>query len=370
MTLMMITEKICTHTDMSDTPLSMPPSALLKKKGAFNNTAEKKQKDSLCDPKSDHELTDVASLSESISRLEETNIDKLLYKEDENLLSNVSLEPPVFKVKPESNLKSASQGFLQNDSTNVHIKQDMFAVSVPKTTEQSSKKKVNSKEASKKMSKMAAKPREHAFLRRSNSDISLHRFRIATEDSDSVKSIKSSPFQPKPPITPRKTHPLHIQAKTKFNCEPDSLEDKATCADDQQDVSQLSSTYDQHKPKLSSNPMELITRQPSSSGLNSYHYDSDISDQYSPNQVGSVLTVRSLPTPSSPRLPPISSVSSLPPFNQNFSSKTLRTAYKSEPLFHAHQLNGGSMETFSQGSFASSSASVLSAITTREARSR
>lgn len=356
MTIMVITEKVCSNPDMSVTPPSTP-SVYPRKKGTLTNLTGKKQEDFLPNPNSDNGSANMAHLSGSIARQELTSIDKQLPEEDKNvILTDVSFEPPVFKTKSDCNLERVKQGSLENN-----IKQELPAVTLPKTTKQSQQT-----EASREMlSKSAAKPKEPG-LRRSNSDISLHRFRIAAEDSDSVKSIKSSPFQPKPPIIPRKTRPLPRAISN--HGQPDSLDE--TYANDQQDLVQAGSTDDQHKAKLNSSHIELPSEQPSSSGLSSYHYDSDVSDQYLVDQVGSTWTVRSLPATTSPRLPPLTSVSSLPPFNRNFSSKTLRTAYKSEPLFSTHQINRGSLETFSQGSFASSTASALPAITTREARSR
>lgn len=206
--------------DMSVSPHYFIDGAQPRGKVFQNKPTEQNQRDSLPDINSVNDSKDVATFSGSIARLKKTNTNKLLSRRDKKnaLSSNVNLEPLSLKAESESNLQNATT-FCLNNSTNQFSKQDISAVLASKTIEQSPKKIVGGKKASREiLTKMDIDSTEPRFLWRSNSDNSLHRFQNVTKESKSLR---------------KNSHVEHASSSDLFNYHCDS-DNSALCLIDRQ----------------------------------------------------------------------------------------------------------------------------------------
>ncbi|XP_046558311.1 LOW QUALITY PROTEIN: phosphatidylinositol polyphosphate 5-phosphatase type IV-like [Haliotis rubra] len=256
---------------------------------------------------------------------------------------------------------------------------------------------------------MALSDDDKDCLQGSQTDATLHRFRnlrMATERSGSVESLKSSPFVPKPPSTPKKSARGSSSKGEKRTRDPNSsgdepdqghkrlvsqgLEDFNVNANDSNganNIVQSSSTdnsqlQDSTVPKSRRKLREHLNKEFDNADFSFGHSVSEpksevvigsisdlkaVSDQY--ESILSMDAKEKTRTPRSARLPPVSPKSRPPPLGQNIASKSLRTTYKSdlypEKFMSSQQSN---LDCLSERSFVSSS--VMTAITTRQARER
>ncbi|XP_036367978.1 ras guanine nucleotide exchange factor B-like [Octopus sinensis] len=235
------------------------------------------------------------------------------------------------------------------------------------------------------------------------SDTNSHPFRhfkVATEDSRSLKSARSSPFQPKPPVTPRRSpslssvkqendsnslpyeHKIQRQQQEEAQRQQQELQLKEQQQQQQQQRQQQQQMQKeilqqpQNKgeniklPYLSNkeNSDELInqseltypkklTLSPELRHIPSWQFDYDSSDFSSTNSRINDSPSCSMINNNLRRLSPLSSPIMASPYNRN---STLRGIFKSEPTFN---VSPSVLSTFS-------STSALPAITIEKARSR
>ncbi|XP_041371073.1 phosphatidylinositol polyphosphate 5-phosphatase type IV-like [Gigantopelta aegis] len=251
-------------------------------------------------------------------------------------------------------------------------------------------------------------------LKGSQTDSTLHRLRnlrMATERSESVESLKSSPFIPKPPLTPRSSRgsskgEKRIRDPSSSGEEADSHLKKSLFSTSPKKETNLvhnsgfilSSTSE----KSQENSKKFFTSQKESTkksctaentldsfGTNNSAFTGtlgSISDlrviagEYksileSDLSQSSILKEDDASHKPVKFLPPVTPNTRPPPLPNSFSSKVLRTAYKSDPMYSAKTVPNASecgthstIDNLSQRSFASTS--VLQVITIKEARMR
>ena len=262
------------------------------------------------------------------------------------------------------------------------------------------------------------------ILKGSQTDSTLHRFRnlrMATERTESVESLKTSPFVPKPPSTPRPSRGSakgekrirdHSSSgeeadaqlkKSLFSSRPknetNNVHHSNSVAEKNYENGKQISTLQKDFPKKIC-PTENIYN---SLGRNNSAFTGtlgSVSDlQMIAGEYEHILESDSSPTttrtPAAGRansqssvskdghlshnavktLPPLTPNTRPPPLPNSFSSKVLRTTYKSDPLYYARTVPNTSdhsaqstSDNQSQKSFTSTS--VLQSITTKEVRMR
>ncbi|XP_071096881.1 phosphatidylinositol polyphosphate 5-phosphatase type IV-like [Haliotis cracherodii] len=385
-----MTDNKMTAEVTSTLPGGRPPGTpKRKKKGALAKLAERKRRASLVS-EAESNLGSVLSVKEKAVSTDEKGHSKSSSARNEVFTSNESRDvyiEPVVVVKP-----------------NLPVGDDA-AKPKPKPRKMPKNSEGRVSPVGMEIDEMALSDDDKDCLQGSQTDATLHRFRnlrMATERSGSVESLKSSPFMPKPPSTPKKSARGSSKGEKRTRDpnssgdEPDQghkrlvyqgLEDLNVNANDSNganNIVQGSSTdhsqfLDSAVPKSRRKIREHLNKEFDNA-------DSAIGDSVSEPKaeviMGSVSDLKAVSesivsmdakekslTPRSARLPPLSPKTRPPPLGQNISSKSLRTTYKSdlypEKFMSSQQSN---LDCLSERSFASSS--VMTSITTRQARER
>lgn len=411
MTIMENLKQSQSQTDIS-VSTSTPKCARPKKKGALSKLVEKKRRNS---------VSDVSSDAVSVQSLR----DDLMVQQLPNMISSVSNTASKADVEP---LQMNHTGLFKEEiCEQLHHR---YGLSAPNSSADSIFQKyqnsISTLDAANYESVCATKGSQSStsimqpnnkgttltrtssdsllpkHTERFVSDLSLHPFRhfkVATEDSSSFKSARSSPFQPKPPVTPRKC-PSSPSVKQENDSGPLPYEHKIQ-RQQQEEVRQLQhqdlQLFEQQRhpqqqqqqqmqkeilqqsqnkgeniklPYLSNkeNTDELInqselsytkklTLSPELHHIPNWQFDYDSSDFSSTNSRINDSPSGSMINPNFRRLSPLSSPIISSPYIRNIS---LRGTFKSEPTFN---VSPSVLSTFS-------STSALPAITIEKARSR
>lgn len=269
---------------------------------------------------------------------------------------------------------------------------------------------------------------DEGYSNKSPSDVTAHRFRslkMASERSNSVESLKSSPFAPKPPTTPRKLSPKAEKRNRDHYSSGDEQEIKKPLSSG--DLKSINRNNNMFESKFGTRSENLFKRDNDfSNGINNEFRDREVerTDSQKMNRQSSSGTMNKEPmtsyvnirdeelrdrtdsmsdyeamtekyndvlnnkmprsrsntadkegldhershTPRSERLAPMTSKNPPPPAHGDYSSRILRTSYRSDPSYFSKDSARYASDNISQRSFTSSS--ILPTITTKEARSR
>lgn len=221
------------------------------------------------------------------------------------------------------------------------------------------------------------------------SDATVHRFRALKVANEQANSLKNSPFVPKPPQTPRSARSIN-QKGEKRNREAGSSGEEAEI--EVKSIKQSSPTS-LDSPKLNKNlnksdevlihkKLEKV-KQEKDQTMGSETDLKEISKQYqnlvNADSIGPDSVVENnnvygsgQVTPRSSRLPPLSPKSHPPPLAGDVSSRSLRTAYKTDTQYPFSKTvdytKKNSFDSISQHSL--SSTSIMPLIPIKEARAR
>ncbi|KAJ8300522.1 hypothetical protein KUTeg_022041 [Tegillarca granosa] len=221
------------------------------------------------------------------------------------------------------------------------------------------------------------------------SDATVHRFRALKVANDQGNSLKNSPFVPKPPQTPRSARSIsqkgekrnreagssgeeaEIEVKSKKQSSPTSL-----------DSPKLNKNVNKSNELLIQKKLEKV-KQEKDQTMSSETDLKEISKEYqnlvNADSLGpdSVVENNNLfgsgqVTPRSSKLPPLSPKSHPPPLAGDVSSRSLRTAYKTDTQYPFNRTmdysKKNSFDSISQHSL--SSTSIMPLIPIKEARAR
>lgn len=216
----------------------------------------------------------------------------------------------------------------------------------------------------------------------SPSDATVRRFRalkVANQRSESLESLKNSPFVPKPPDTPKsgRRHSKFTSIGEKRNRDPNSSsEEPDNSAKTKKQEAKIDATSNDDVFIVDTN--SSTTNMGSKSDLKDTDQNDVLMSPGRESKMGSEVDIaqitenykHALQNDTGPlgfgKLPPVSPKTHPPPMPGDISSRSLRTTYKAETVYkRTDKSNFDSVSNRSSGSSA-----IIAPITTKEARAR